>query len=219
MKKKKMIYYFLMVLPLLLVGLSLPFLPDQIPAHYNLDNEVTRWGSKYETLLFPTIAISIGFLMLALAKYSSKHQENGKQNEETCLLAGIVSLLVFNIMTPYFLYADFKSAGNLNALPIDLYRLIMGVLAIGFIILGKAMPSVAMNRAIGLRTTWSLKNETTWKKSQVFGGYSFIVSGISILIVCIFTKGFTCFLWAMLIIVVQLIIDIIATWKIAKNNP
>lgn len=219
MKKKKMIYYFLMVLPLLLVGLSLPFLPDQIPAHYNLDNEVTRWGSKYETLLFPTIAILIGFLMLALAKYSSKHQENGKQNEETCFIAGIVCLLVFNVMTPYFLYADFKSTDNLNTLPIDLYRLIMGILAIGFIILGKAMPNVAMNRAIGLRTTWSLKNETTWKKSQIFGGYSFIVSGILILIVCIFTKGITCFLWVMVIIVLQLIIDIVATWKIAKNNP
>lgn len=52
MKTKKFIFYCLMILPLLVVLIALQFLPDQIPAHYDLNNQVTRWGSKYEALIF-----------------------------------------------------------------------------------------------------------------------------------------------------------------------
>lgn len=45
MKTKKVIYYILMFLPLIITLIVLPFLPYQIPAHYGFDNQVTRWGS------------------------------------------------------------------------------------------------------------------------------------------------------------------------------
>ena len=47
MKIQKTIFYILMFLPLPVTLISLVFLPDQIPAHYGSDNQVTRWGSKY----------------------------------------------------------------------------------------------------------------------------------------------------------------------------
>ena len=59
------------------------------------------------------------------------------------------------------------------------------------------MPKLRMNSIAGLRTVWSMKNETTWKKSQRFGGISFIVGGVIIIIVCFLTKGFSCFWWTM----------------------
>jgi uncharacterized membrane protein len=52
-----------------------------------------------------------------------------------------------------------------------------------------------------------MKNETTWKKSQRFGGISFIVGGVIIIIVCFLTKGFSCFWWTMGIVAILLIID------------
>ena len=218
MKKKKLIYLILMVFPLIVVCLTLPFLPEQIPAHYNLNNEVTRWGSKYETLFFPCIALFVGLFLLGIAKLSSKDLENGQQNEEVCLLAGIVALLIFNVMTLFFLYTDFKSIANLNSVPIDLYQLIFGTLGFGLIFLGQQMPKVKMNHSLGLRTQWSMKNETTWLKSQIFGGYSFIVTGIAILLICFMTNGLNLFLWVFAVIILQLIVDIFATWKIAKDN-
>ena len=41
------IYYVIMFLPLIVTLEALPFLPEQIPAHYGFDNKVDRWGSKY----------------------------------------------------------------------------------------------------------------------------------------------------------------------------
>lgn len=51
MKKKMVVFYSLMFLPLVVVLIALQFLPELIPAHYDMNNQVTRWGSKYETLI------------------------------------------------------------------------------------------------------------------------------------------------------------------------
>lgn len=98
MKKKKIIFYSLMFLPLIVVLIALHFLPERIPAHYDFNNQVTRWGSKYETLIFPVITVLFGYFMLGMAKFSSKQEENGSNNENVCIVAGIVSLTLFNAM-------------------------------------------------------------------------------------------------------------------------
>ena len=46
MKKKMVVFYSLMFLPLAVVLIALQFLPEQIPAHYDMNNQVTRWGIK-----------------------------------------------------------------------------------------------------------------------------------------------------------------------------
>ena len=57
------------VLPLAVVLIALQFLPELIPAHYDMNNQVTRWGSKYETLIFPVITVLFGYFMLAMVSY------------------------------------------------------------------------------------------------------------------------------------------------------
>ena len=54
MKNKKLLtalYIILMLLPLIAVVVAYPFLPDKIPAHYGMNNQVTRWGNKSETFM------------------------------------------------------------------------------------------------------------------------------------------------------------------------
>ena len=217
MKKKKIIFYSLMFLPLAAVLIALQFLPELIPAHYDMNNQVTRWGSKYETLIFPVITVLFGYFMLAMAKLSSKQEENGSNNKNVCIVTGIASLALFNAMTGYFLYADFNSIENLSSIALDLNQLVFGLLGVAMILFGNIMPKLRMNSAVGLRTVWSMKNETTWKKSQRFGGISFIVSGIMILIVCFLTKGISCYWRTMSIIAILLIVDIYYTYIVSKK--
>ena len=217
MKKKMVVFYSLMFLPLVVVLIALQFLPEQIPAHYDMNNQVTRWGSKYETLIFPVITVLFGYFMLAMAKLSSKQEENGSNNKNVCIVTGIVSLALFNVMTAYFLYADFKSIENLSSIALDINQLLFGLLGAAMIILGNIMPKLRMNSVVGLRTVWSMKNETTWKKSQHFGGISFIVGGIIIVIVSDLTKGFSCVWWTIGIVAVLLIVDTYYTYTLAKR--
>lgn len=167
MKAEKFMHYILMFLPLAVTLIALQYLPEQIPAHYDFNNQVTRWGSKYETLIFPAITIIFGFFMLGTARYSAKHEETGKSNEKVCLITGIVTLILFNVMTGYFLYTSFNKIENLSSVTPNITQLIYGILGISMIVLGCIMPKVRMNSFIGLRTSWSMKNETTWKKASV----------------------------------------------------
>ena len=155
--------------------------------------------------------------MLALAKFSSKQEKQGKSNEKICILVGICFLLIFNIMTGYFLYTDFNKVENLSTVSLDLSQLIFILLGIFMIIIGNIMPKIRMNSVMGLRTKWSMKNEITWKKSQRFGGISLMVVGILIILVCCFTKGFACYLWSIGILMLSLPIDIFYTFKVAKK--
>lgn len=215
--KKKIVFYILMFLPLTAVLIALPFLPEQIPAHYGFDGQVTRWGSKYETLIFPAMTVLLGAIMLALAKFSSKQEETGSNNEKVCLAIGIASLALFNAMTAYFLYTDFQAVDDLSSTVLDVNQLIFGLLGISMVVLGNIMPKLRMNSAAGLRTVWSMKNDITWKKSQRFGGISFIAGGTVIVVVCFFAKGAACFLWAMAILAVLVAVDVSYTYALSKK--
>lgn len=218
MKAKKTAYYILMYLPLAIVLIALPYLPEKIPAHYGLDNQVDRWGSKYEALLFPAITLLLGYFTLMMAKLAEKQEKYGKNNKRVTLIMGAFVLILFNALNVYSLYASFHKIENLSSVSLDLGQLIFGIIGVLMIVTGNIMPKLRMNSVIGLRTHWSMKNEVTWKKCQHIGGISFIVGGIMIIGICIAMRGTPCLLsvsgvWAILIIT-----DVFLTYRVAKKN-
>lgn len=215
---KKKLYWILMLLPLAVVLIALQFLPDQIPAHYGAGGQVDRWGSKYETLIFPALTAVFGITMLALSKYASRREENGTNNEGTVLATGLFGMVLFDAMTLFFLYLDFRKIGNLSAASVDLYQLLFGILGLGMVVIGNIMPKVRMNSLIGLRTPWSMSSEGAWKKSQRFGGISFILGGLATVLVSLLTRGLFCFLWSMGILAVITVTSVIYTYFAAKKN-
>lgn len=215
MKTKKIIFYILMLLPLAATLIAIPLLPDEIPAHYGANNQVDRWGSKYEVLIFPAITVAFGLFMLWMAKIVAKHEENGSNNENVFITAGICSTVVFDVMTMYFLYTAFNMVENLSDTPVGLNQLIFGTLGVFMIIVGNVMPKVRMNSLLGLRTSWSMKNETTWKKSQRFGGLSFIIAGVILLALCCLTRGVLCLTLSVVVLIAMLVADVYYTYKVS----
>lgn len=50
-----------------------PSLPAELPAHFGIDGEITRWGSKWELLILPGISGLLGFFMMWLRKKPEWH--------------------------------------------------------------------------------------------------------------------------------------------------
>ena len=218
MNKKKTVCYILMYLPLVVILIVLPHLPEKIPAHYGFDNQVDRWGSKYEALLFPVISILMGYFLLAMARLAAKKEEHGENNKNVTIIVGILVLILLNALNVYSLYTSFNKVENLSFVSLDIGQLVFGIIGMLMIVTGNLMPKLRMNSMIGLRTHWSMKNEATWKKSQHIGGISFIIGGIIIIGICIVMKGTPCLLsvlgvWAMLIV-----IDVFLTYRVAEKN-
>lgn len=217
-----MLYVILMFLPLIAVVVAYPFLPDQIPAHYGMDNQVTRWGNKSETFIFPIITLVFGFFMYIGAKGAAEQEKKGngtgKNNSTITFIAGILSILVFDILTLYFLYADFHQVENLNDVPFSLTKISFGCLGIALIILGNIMPKLKRNSLIGLRTSWSMKNDVVWKKSQRFCGILFMLSGIIILIFCFLLEGTLLTVLSLILLVIAAITSVIYSYYVAKKE-
>ncbi len=216
MKTNKFVLYVLMFLPTIITIIALFYMPDIIPAHYDINGQVTRFGSKYESLILPIFTILFGYFMLLTANYSVKKEGNTNNYNVTIICANL-TLLLFNIMNIYFLSSSIKEVINLNDYSIDIYTIISIFTGIMLIIIGNVMPKTKKNNLIGLRTTWSLKNDTTWKKSQLFGGIIFIIDGIMILLLSFIFDGITLILLLTLIIITSTIIATIYTYIIAKK--
>ncbi|MCI8979022.1 MAG: DUF1648 domain-containing protein, partial [Lachnospiraceae bacterium] len=136
MKKKKTVYYILMYLPLVVSLIALPHLPEKIPAHYGFDNQVDRWGSKYEVLLFPVISILMGYFLLGMAKLAAKKEEHGENNKNVTIIVGILLLILFNALNVYSLYTSFNKVENLSFVSLDIGQLVFGIIGMLMIVTG-----------------------------------------------------------------------------------
>jgi len=208
-----------MLLSLAAGVIALPFLPEQIPAHYNAAGQVDRWGSRYETLIFPAMTVLIGLIMLTASKYSAKKEKNGQNNARLVLITGIACCILFILMQVYYLYADFQGVEDLSSVPVDISQLVFSVMGVIMIVLGNVMPKAKNNSFIGLRTPWSRKNDEVWKKSQKFGGVSFILGGLATLVICLLTEGISCMIWSLSVLLLITIVDVCYTYKLAKQSP
>lgn len=50
------------VVPIIISAISVFFLEDSIPMHYNSDGVVNRMGSKYEIFIYPVLILLLGII-------------------------------------------------------------------------------------------------------------------------------------------------------------
>jgi uncharacterized membrane protein len=98
------ILFILAIMPMIITLIALQFLPDQIPAHYNLAGEVDRWGSKYESLILPIMALMTGLFMIWITKFSS---EKDDYVGRLVFYASLGVTLAMFILTAILLYITF----------------------------------------------------------------------------------------------------------------
>lgn len=218
MKTRKVIYYILMCLPTICNLLSLPFLPDTIPAHFGADNVVNRWGSKYEILILPVMTFIFGIIMIKVAQAAGRKENGNQNNEKLSQICSMLALIVFNVININILIVSFKTITSLENLYFDFNQIIFFIVGLGMIIIGNLMPKAKMNSMIGIRTEWSMKNELLWKKSQFFGGVSFIITGILIIIGSIVFEGIQLYIISISLLFLESFVCIYYTYRISKFN-
>lgn len=191
-------YLILSLLPLVVTTVAVVwFLPEKIPAHYGASGEVDRWGSKYESFIFPLLIIPFSGLMFGTAKAASMEiwQSNGT-GRKIVLACGIIGLLIFNAVNGFFLYTSWAMVEDLGEVPDIGLRILFLVLSLLIVALGLWMPIVKRNAWFGVRTKWTMESETVWAKSQKFGGKLFaaagLVSFVSVIFPMSWMMGITC---------------------------
>lgn len=198
MKKLKTLYWTLALLPMAACLAALRVLPDSIPAHYAAAGQVTRWGSKYEVLIFPVFIVLFALFMLAMMKVAARQEGGGGNNQRVVLLAGAAGLALQDTLCGFFLYTSFAGVKDLSALALDFYSVEGAVLGAGLILIGNYMPKARRNSMFGFRTAATMRDDDTWKQAQRFAGRVFLVVGGGTLAACLlFLRGFAAMVFAL----------------------
>jgi uncharacterized membrane protein len=224
---KNKILWGISLLPSAITLIAIYFMDDKVPMHYDLNGNIDRWGSKYENLIFPVIIILTTLLWTLFIRYFKKKQlksndektvNEAQLNEKVLYYVAYGTSILFTIMQLCFLYSAFKEAkNNMNNMAVDLNAVINILLGIFFILLGNIMPKCKLNSVVGVRTTWSMKNDKTWAESNRFGGISFMISGALVIAESLLISGIASTFVMLGIVVADGIISTIYSYKVYKK--
>lgn len=185
---KNKILWIISVIPLIVTLFVLRFLPDEIPAHYDFEGNIDRWGSKYEELIFPIIILVLALFWQLFVWHFDKKGRNAKNEKEALeaksnkniiLIAAICEAAVFGIMHFVFMYSACKeAAGDMTKSAFDSFMIINVLWGIALIIIGNYLPRAKQNGIVGLRTSKTMNDEEVWKKANRFAGKLFMIAGL-----------------------------------------
>lgn len=187
------------VIPLILTGIAIQFMPDSVPMHYDMSGKIDRYGSKYENIIFPIFILLITlfwqiFILYyekkALTASTDKECHGAASNAKCLIIVSISTSIVFGIMQCFILFGSyFEATKNSTHASIDIAKVSCILLGVLYIILGNYMPKTKKNGTIGVRISWSMYNDVTWAKSNHFGGIVLIITGLLTIITSIFVSG------------------------------
>lgn len=147
---------FLILLTVLATASIYQRLPELIPAHFNWEGQVDRFGSKMELFLLPVLMVILSGIFLILRRSLQKTSEI---NAKICNQVLVVLLLLFTLLQGWMIHSIQSSSINIGSF----LFLIFGGL---FLYFGSVLKKVERNPWIGLRTKWSLSSDVVWKKSN-----------------------------------------------------
>ena len=175
--------------PMAMTVIWLQFLPDRVPAHYDLQGNIDRWGSKWETLLLPAVVLVMGVIFAAVgANMTRRAGEDGQKqahaasNVKVLQVTMLVTGLMFTVLQAYILYGAGRGAAQEAVSGDGIMRITSVCMGILFIVLGNVMPRTKYNSTVGFRCSWSMYNDVTWQRCNRFAGTAMMGAGLIILI-------------------------------------
>ncbi|MES2813147.1 MAG: SdpI family protein [Bacteroidota bacterium] len=167
--KKEFPYLSVAILPFIYLTFIWNQLPAKVPMHMQLNGEVDRWGNKSELIFMIFMLTGFTYLLLRyLPKIDPKQkiQNMGKKFDSLRLMLTIF----LSVLAIYILY----TIQHQNTKPTLIFPLVGLLIAF----LGNYMKTVKPNYFMGIRTPWTLENETVWKKTHLLGGKLWFVGGL-----------------------------------------
>ncbi|QWX82645.1 SdpI family protein [Cellulophaga sp. HaHaR_3_176] len=149
-------------------------LPEKVPMHWNIKGEIDRYGEKMELIIIPILLpLLVYIIFLVVPKIDPKNKLNKMGNKLQTIKVLLTTFM--SILALFIIY----SAKNQSFVNPNYIILLIGVL---YIILGNYFKTIKANYFIGIRTPWTLENESVWKKTHKLGGKLWFVGGIIIVL-------------------------------------
>ncbi len=176
-----------------------PLMPEQMASHWNARGEVDGYMPRFwGTFLMPLVALGLAGLFAILPKIDPlKRNYPAFRKYYNCVIFFVIALLLY--------VHGISMAANLG-FSLNMSYLVLGPIALMFILLGFVMPKIKRNWFMGIRTPWTLSSDNVWKKTHRVGGKLFMACGFFFLATLLFPGLIVdYFLWVILLPIMTLV--------------
>ncbi|MCR4673459.1 MAG: SdpI family protein [Lachnospiraceae bacterium] len=225
----KKIMWIVTIIAFVGTAVVLLFMPDSVPMHYDVEGNIDRWGSKYENFIFPVIIMVMSIFWSLIARYFNKRAENETDekaaaglnaNRKVIEMVGACMAIMFTVMQGFYLFGSYKEAVSMaETQAVDTGKVTVILMGIVFIILGNVMTKTRMNGVVGVRISWSMYNDNTWRKSNRFGGILIMIAGVlSILTALVMENSFASSMISVLYLVLASVATLVYSYGVYKEE-
>jgi uncharacterized membrane protein len=178
--------------------IALPHLPATMPIHWGANGEANGFATKINAMILTVGIMVLIYFVIAFVPRIDPRKENYKYFSKTYNIVLNAVLLLF-----FFVNMSTILQGLGYNVPMSYIAPIMA--GIIFIIIGNYLQRVRSNYFMGIRTPWTLSNETVWKKTHRLSGKLFFIGGLLILISAFLPDGYkSVIMWGSIVLCVAI---------------
>jgi len=153
-------------------------LPDPMPSHWNVAGEIDGYMSKFwGVFLLPIITAVLLPLFMVIP-----HIDPLKAN--IAQFRNVYNLFIV-FFTAYMVYIYGLTMAAALGYQFNMTYMLLPMVGLLFIGVGYLMKKAKRNFFIGIRTPWTLSDDTVWERTHQLGGTLFYIAG-AVTIVCTF---------------------------------
>lgn len=150
------------------------YLPEQVPIHWNIHGEVDNYGGRFMGAFgLPLTTLALYLMMVFLPRIDPKRASYSKF---TGAYNAFMAAFVIFMLTLHTAILLFTFGYN-----IDIGVVVQIGVGLLFLVIGNYMTRVRHNYFFGIKTPWTLANETVWRKTHRFAGVLFVIAGILVI--------------------------------------
>lgn len=161
----------LALLPLAMTAALYARLPETIPMHWDLNNNV-RYDPKASIWGMAALSPLMAVLFIFMPKIDPRRRNYEKFGG--VYQGFIVVMLAFLAVMNGVILSEALHPGR-----IPISKLVPVLIGLLFIYIGNIMPKIKSNFGMGFRTPWALSDPDVWNRTNRLGGFLFFFGGIA----------------------------------------
>lgn len=208
--KREWLFLMIVIVPFIIAILVYPYMPDQVPSHWNINGEIDDYSSRtFGAFFLPILNIGMYVLFIILPKLDPKRDNYLK-------FAGSYRIIRYSIHIFFIILFGLTVLVSLGY-PVEMDFWIPVGVAILFMVIGGSMGRVKHNYFVGFKFPWTLANEAVWNRTHQVGSKAMVIGGALALIGVIFTENFAKFMILMIGIFIPVIFTSIYSYLLYKR--
>ena len=163
----------LMILGATLAGLLLwNRLPEQMASHWNVNDQVDGYMSKFwGVFLMPLITLGMFLLFLVIPNIDPLKANIAKFRDTFNLFITFIIGFMVYVHALTLLW-------NLGYTNLGIGKAMLPAMGLLFIVIGSLLRKAKRNWFIGIRTPWTLSSDRVWDETHRVGAMLFTISGV-----------------------------------------